>query len=252
MRILIIEDELQQIRNLKSFFEDSFPDFHVDVAISFEDARMKIIQGAFDIGIFDIFLRGKSIFELLEGVHFSQKEIIFITGNNEFALKAFQCYAVDYITKPYDTKRLALSVKIASDRINKTQDITNSARIPSLSTAIVQNRIDYIALPNLNGITLVPIKEIIAVEAARSYSTFHLTNKETITISRSLNWAEKILISSGFFRVHRSWIVSRYHITEFHKQNGYSIRMVTGLVIGIADNARSRVFEWVKSFTIMD
>lgn len=252
MRILIIEDELQQIRNLKSFFEDSFPDFHIDVATSFEDARLKIIEGTFDIGVFDIFLKGKSIFELLEGVYFSHKEIIFLTGNNDFALKAFQCYAVDYITKPYDRKRLTMSVKIASERVSMSIDNTNSARIPSLTTAIVQNRIDYIALPNLNGVNLVSIKEIVAVEAARSYSTFHLTNKETITISRSLNWAEKNLISLGFFRVHRSWLVSRNHITDFYKQNGYSIRLVTGLVVGIADNARSRVFEWMKSFTIMD
>lgn len=252
MRVLLIEDELTQLKKLRMFFEETFPDYHVEVAMNIDDARIKIIESNFDIGVFDIFLKGKSIFDLLEGVNFSKREIIFLTGNNEFALKAFECYAVDYILKPYESTRLYSSVKIASDRLLKWNDEIGDNRYASLAKAVKQSTIEAIALPNMSGIKLVPIEQIVAVEASRSYSTFHLLNKETITISKSLSWAESILQPLGFFRVHRSWLVSKTHVTDFIKQNGYSLKMTTGLLIGITDKAKSRVFEWIKSFTISD
>lgn len=252
MRVLLIEDELTQLKKLRMFFEETFPDYHVEVAMNIDDARIKIIESNFDIGVFDIFLKGKSIFDLLEGVNFSKREIIFLTGNNEFALKAFECYAVDYIIKPYESIRLFSSVKIASDRLLKWNDEIGDNRYASLAKAVKQSTIEAIALPNMSGIKLVPIEQIVAVEASRSYSTFHLINKETITISKSLSWAESNLQPLGFFRVHRSWLVSKTHVTDFIKQNGYSLKMTTGLLIGITDKAKSRVFEWIKSFTISD
>ena len=252
MRVLLIEDELTQLKKLKTFFDESFPDYHVEMAMTFDDARIKILESNFDIGIFDIYLKGRSIFELLDGVNFSNREIIFLTGNHEFALKAFECYAVDYIVKPYDTNRLLTSIKIASDRLRNLENRNGENRITSLAKAVAESKIEFIALPNMTGVKLVPIDQIVAVEAARSYSTFHLMNKETITISKSLNWAENNLQPLGFFRVHRSWLVSGAHITDFIKQNGYSLKMTTGLLIGITDKAKSRVFEWIKSFTISD
>ena len=79
MRVLIIEDEMIQLKKLKGFFEESFPDFQVEYAMTFDVARVKIIESEFDIGIFDISIKGNSIFDLLEGVSFINKEIIFLT-----------------------------------------------------------------------------------------------------------------------------------------------------------------------------
>jgi len=252
MRVLLIEDELTQLKKLRTFFEETFPDYHVEMATNIEDARIKIIESNFDIGVFDILLKGKSIFDLLEGANFANREIIFLTGNNEFALKAFECYAVDYILKPYETNRLFSSIKIASNRLLKRNSSNEDNRYSFLAKAVKETSIEFIGLPNLNGIKLVPINQIVAVEAARSYSTFHLLDKKSITISKNLGWAEINLKPLGFFRVHRSWLVNKSHISDFIKQNGYSLKMTTGLLIGITDKARSRVFEWIKGFTISD
>jgi DNA-binding LytR/AlgR family response regulator len=252
MRILLIEDELTQLKKLRTFFEETFPDYHVEIAMNIDDARVKIMESNFDIGIFDIFLKGKSIFDLIEGVNFAKREIIFLTSNDEFALKAFECYAVDYIMKPYKASRLSASIKIATERLARGSSGVEENRVSSLAKAVKDNKIEFIALPNMNGVKLVPIDQIVAVEASRSYSTFHLLNKDAITISKSLAWAEGNLQPLGFFRVHRSWLVNQSHITDFIKQNGYSLKMTTGLLIGITHKARSRVFEWIKSFTISD
>lgn len=250
MRVLIIEDEKVQLNRLLDLFDKSYPDFKVDFAISFDIARIKIIESEFDIGIFDISIKGQSIFNLLEGVNFINKEIIFLTGNNGFALKAFECYALDYIVKPYDNKRLLSSIDIANNKILTGDTVQNSRKINSLAKAVCDLKVEFIALPNMDGIKLIPINQIVAVEAERSYSTFHLLSKETITISKSLIWAEQNLNHLGFFRVHRSWLVSPRHVTDFLKKNGYAIKLSTGLIISITEKAKSRVLDWLKSFTI--
>jgi len=252
MRVLIIEDEMIQLKKLKGFFEESFPDFQIDYAMTFDVARVKIIESEFDIGIFDISIKGNSIFDLLEGVSFVNKEIIFLTGNHEFALKAFECYALDYIVKPYENKRLYSSVTIASRSLLSEDTQHRDLRIKSLVKAVSESKVEFIALPNMDGIKLIPINQIVAVEAERSYSTFHLLSKETITISKSLIWAENNLKHLGFYRVHRSWLVSPQHISDFLKKNGYALKMSTGLLIGITEKAKTRVIEWLKSFTISD
>ncbi len=250
MRVLIIEDEMIQLKKLRVFFEESFPDYQIEIARTFDEARIKIIKSEFDIGIFDISIREKSIFDLLEGVSFSNKEIIFLTGNHEFALKAFECYALDYIVKPFENNRLHSSVTIASKRLSGDENNQRDIRIKSVVRAVNESKVEFIALPNMDGIKLVPINHIVAVEAERSYSTFHLLSKETITISKSLIWAETNLKHLGFYRVHRSWLVSPLHISDFLKKNGYTIRMSTGLLIGITEKAKNRVIEWLRSFTI--
>lgn len=252
MRILIIEDEKSQINKLKCFFKDSFPEFTIDYAPTYHEARIKIIESNFDIGIFDILLKDKLIFEILDGVNFDTKEIIFLTGDHSYTHKAFECYAIDYILKPYDSRRLFKSIQKAHERLELNRKFNIHSRIPSFTKAVVDDKIEFIALPNLNGIKLVSIKEIVAVEAARSYSTFHLVNKETVTISKSLSWAEVNLRDMGFFRVHRSWLVSRIHITDFIRQNGYSLKLTTGLIVAVTERTKSVVLDWIKSFSISD
>jgi two-component system LytT family response regulator len=252
MRVLIIEDEVILLEKLKGFFEESFPDFQIEYAMTFDVARVKIIESEFDIGIFDTSIKDCSIIDLLYGVSIINKEIIFLTDNQEFALKAFEYYALDCIVKPYDNKRLYSSVKIASRSFVSNDAHYRERRIKSLTKEVSESKVEFIALPNMDGIKLVPINQIVAVEAERSYSTFHLLSKETITISKSLIWAENNLKQFGFYRVHRSWLVSPMHVSDFLKKNGPALKMSTGLLIDVTEKAKSRIFEWLKCFTISD
>ena len=252
MRILLIEDELAQLKRLKKTITEAYPKDTITTASNFEEARLRISESEFDIGIFDVMIGTQSIFEILKGIKLQNKQMIFLTGNNSFAIQAFECYAVDYILKPFSEERLHQSIQIANKRLLKDSQIQNDSQYNTLVQSIVNQSIDSISLPNISGMKLVLLKDIVAIEAERSYCTFHLSNRETITISKSLAWVEQKLLPLGFFRCHRSWLVNQKHVTEFLKQNGYSLKMTSGLIVSVTERARVKVMDWIRSFSISD
>lgn len=91
-----------------------------------------------------------------------------------------------------------------------------------------------IALPQQFGWVFLSVKEILAVEAARSYCTFHCQPTRRITVSRSLSWAEEQLIVFGFIRSHRSWLVNLHYVEEYSRKDGLHLRLSNGLQIPVS------------------
>ena len=254
MIILIVEDDKQQLRKLTQRISDYFPDATIKTAKNIDEAKYEILNAEYDLGIFDILIEGKSIFEWLFGADLRHKQLIFITGSDNFIKQAFECYAVDYLIKPYEEKRLINSVKLAIHRNKSSRfmDEMQDSRYNMLNKALHSNVIDKIAIPDLGGLRLLKLNDIVAVEAARAYCTFHMTDGELVTVSKSLSWAEQRLNNLGFYRPHRSWLVNNMHVRAFIKKNGYSLELTAGLFISISDNAKNRIINWLKEFSIID
>ena len=91
-----------------------------------------------------------------------------------------------------------------------------------------------IAVPQQFGWVFLKVQEILAVEAARSYCTFHCQPARRITASRSLSWAEEQLLVFGFVRSHRSWLVNLHYVEEYSRKDGIHLRLSSGLVIPVS------------------
>ena len=91
-----------------------------------------------------------------------------------------------------------------------------------------------IAVPQQFGWVFLKVQEILAVEAARSYCTFHCQPARRITVSRSLSWAEEQLLVFGFIRSHRSWLVNLHYVEEYSRKEGIHLRLSSGLQIPVS------------------
>lgn len=91
-----------------------------------------------------------------------------------------------------------------------------------------------IAVPQQFGWVFLKVQEILAVEAARSYCTFHCQPARRITASRSLSWAEEQLLVFGFVRSHRSWLVNLHYVEEYSRKDGIHLRLSSGLQIPVS------------------
>lgn len=91
-----------------------------------------------------------------------------------------------------------------------------------------------IAVPQQFGWVFLKVQEILAVEAARSYCTFHCQPARRITVSRSLAWAEEQLLVFGFIRSHRSWLVNLHYVEEYSRKEGMHLRLSGGLQIPVS------------------
>lgn len=249
MKVLIIEDEPEQLTGLINFFKKEFREFEIVGLKDIETAKKALKNNDFDLAILDIVINGVTIFNALKDISLEGKQLLFITGNQNFAIKAFEFYAVDYIIKPYSNKRLKESIEIALQRRRiKQPELGNPYKL--MLNDLSQSSIEAIALPVSNGQIIVKLKDIIAIKAERSYCVIYTLETGKIIISKPLAWMDKLLTPEGFFRVHRSWLINPSHVRRFIKQQGNSLELTSQLIVSITDQSKNKLIAWFKNTTL--
>lgn len=157
---------------------------------------------------------GHEILDFFDEIDF---DIIFVTAYDSYAIKAFEVAALDYLLKPVDIDRLKEAVSKASDRAEKR---TISAQYEILKESLVSGSVKNLVIAEKGGRHIVPVNEIIAIEAQESYSFIHTSGKR-FTASKNLKHFEEILKdNSDFFRCHKSWIVRLDKVSNYGPSSG--------------------------------
>lgn len=159
---------------------------------------------------------GYEIINFFDEINF---EIIFVTAHDNYAIKAFELNAVDYLLKPINREKLALTLDKLRDRLNKKAALID---YQVLLKTIKDKDYNKIVIPELGNRRVVNIADIIAIEADGSYSKIYLKGNIIITTSKNLKYFEDVLTKeTTFFRTHRSWIINGMHIEYFNKTELY-------------------------------
>jgi two-component system LytT family response regulator len=180
---------------------------------------------------------GYEIVNFFDAIDF---EIIFVTAYDQYAIKAFELNAIDYLVKPIDRTKLATSLNKLEDKLNQKKTLVGYQTL--LKT--IKNR-DYkkIVIPELGNRRIVNLGNILAIEADGAYSIIHLNNKPKITTSKNLKYFEDVLPKEAtFFRSHRAWIINLAHI-EFLNKSELSITLGNGQLKTKISRARIDAFE---------
>lgn len=164
----------------------------------------------------DIEMPNYAGFEIIRFFETIDFEIIFVTAYDQYALRAFEISAVDYLLKPIDIDRLKASVAKVQKRIDLKQ---TAERMQLLSETLETNQLKNIALVDKGYQSIVALNEIIAIEAQESYSTVHTLQKKFL-ISKNLKHFERLLQEApDFIRVHKSWMVNTKHLVNYSKSD---------------------------------
>lgn len=145
-------------------------------------------------------------------------EIIFVTAYDQFAIKAFELNAIDYIVKPINRTRL----KEALDRlVARLFEKSASMEYRMLLDSMQNNELRKIVIPDSNGKHVIELNSIIAIMAMGSYSQIYLSNEQRLTVSKNLKHFESVLPEDDqFFRSHKSWILNMRHVVQFNVNKG--------------------------------
>lgn len=164
-----------------------------------------------------------------EIVHFFDKvnfEIIFVTAYDQYAIRAFEIAAIDYLLKPIDIERLKFSVNRVKQQRNMVEQ---SQRLSLLGSTLETKELKNIIVHDKGQQYLVSVEEIIAIEALESYCTIHTKDKKH-TVSKNLKHFETLLDKvPHFIRVHKSWLINKQCIRHYSKSE-LSICLANGLV----------------------
>lgn len=168
-----------------------------------------------DILFLDIHLPDMTGFEVLKALDY-QPMIIFTTAYAEYAIQAFDVFAVDYLVKPFDEDRF----KKALDKIhlfNKPANVPDYAKLAELFFQSQRKpKQTSLAVKSGQKILLIDYDDITHLKADDKYVTVALADHKTYLCEKALGTLEEIL-PDHFIRVHRSYIINKNWIAEVHR-----------------------------------
>jgi two-component system LytT family response regulator len=201
MKAIIIDDERLARNELKKLLQD-FPEVEViDEAANAEEGIAKIESQHPDLIFLDIQMPGKTGFDMLSQLE-RTPQVIFTTAYDEFALKAFEVNALDYLLKPVEPKRLADAIQ----KLHLTEHKEIRAEGENFNNSILTEA-DQVFVKDGERCWFVKLSDIRLFESVGNYAkVFFSTNKPLIL--KSLNALEERLDEKTFFRANRKHIVN--------------------------------------------
>lgn len=231
MRALIVDDEPLARRNLAVLLAREAAIDVVGQCGSADDAVAAIATLQPDLVFLDIEMPECDGFELLERIGPSPPfAIVFVTAHHQFALRAFEVGALDYLMKPFDDRRFARVLERARERL----------RVP--------DEIRRFIVKNGNTLEVVKFAGIDWIEASDYYSTLHAGGR-THLLRRSLADLDALLVQHGFHRIHRSAIVNlqRVQALAIREDGEYEVVLESGQRLRMSRRYRKAVLDRLEA-----
>jgi two-component system, LytTR family, response regulator len=216
LKAIIIDDEEGARITLSSLIKEYAPNVEIIAQCSnVPDGVLAINKNNPDVVFLDIEMPEYNGFELLDFFKEINFEIIFVTAYSQYAIKAFEVSAVDYLLKPVEID----SLKCAVEKVNLKRSQANiMQRLELMKNTYKGEEVKKIALPMSDGLLFVDVNEIIFFEADRAYTHVFLKNGSKITVSKAMRVFEDVLNNRPFFfRPHRSYLINLNYMKKYNK-----------------------------------
>ena len=220
-KVIIIDDE-PLARSVVHEYLQKHPGMEVvqECADGFEGLKA-IQQHQPDLVFLDIQMPKITGFEMLELID-QPPAVIFTTAYDEFAIKAFESHAVDYLLKPFSQDRFDKAIAKYAEQ--KTENGKNTQELlEAAAHSPAQNQ--RVVVKNGSKIKIIPVHDVYYLEAADDYVKIH-TPEGYFLKNKTMNHFEKSLDPQQFVRSHRSYIVNVQQITRidpYEKDNHIAI-----------------------------
>lgn len=221
---IIIDDDQLARRALRRILEQNFHEIEiVGEADSVANGLSLVNQVEPQLVFLDIEMPDGTGFSLLEKLTNINFKVVFTTSYSDYAITAFKYSAFDYIVKPV----LIENVRSTINRINEIPVLREKQRVEVLKRNLNPgtDADQTIALPEINGFSIVKVHDIIRCEGERNYSRVFFANGTSILVSRTLLDFDNLLVPHGFFRIHRSHLINLKNVNRYLKTDGGMVEM---------------------------
>lgn len=231
LKVAIIDDEKHAIDTLTYDLLENHSD---EVEILFSSTNP--LEGAKylrtmkpDLLFLDVDMPGMTGLDLIQLIEDLFIQVVFTTAHLEYAIQAVETIASGYLLKPVQAEEL----KRMLEKVKKEKQ-TRQLHQPAKGR---------IAIPDADGIELVPWEEIIYCKSDSNYCELNLTGNRKMVASKTLKYFEAHLPSSQFIRVHKSYLINLQHIKKYLKREGGELLMSNGKGIPVSRNSREEILK---------
>jgi Response regulator of the LytR/AlgR family len=230
LRLLIADDEPLIRRGLRNALANLPAVELVAECENGAQAIQEILSTQPDLVLLDVQMPDCDGLEVLRQVGPERMpSVIFVTAYDEYAVKAFELNAVDYLLKPFDEGRLSAAIERARERLRSNDFRSAALRLGQLLEGSHKPWAERLVVRNNDRYAFVPVDKVDWVESANNYVLLHCGPK-THLLSETLSGLGKRLDPEKFVRVHRGRIVNISRIVAAHTMmNGiYELELNTG------------------------
>jgi two-component system LytT family response regulator len=239
IRAIIIDDE-PLARSIVKEYLQSFPEIELlqECSDGFEGIKA-IMQYQPDLLFLDIQMPKINGFEMLELVE-NPPAVIFTTAFDEYAIKAFENHAVDYLLKPFSKDRFEKAIHKWMEHRGSAQ--ANDKRELLESASLQPQQSQRIVVKTGNKIKIIPADDIQYLEAADDYVKIH-TKDGAFLKNKTMAHFEQVLDPQQFVRTHRSYIVNVQLVTRLdpYEKESYTALLKTGVNVPVSKSGYSRL-----------
>ena len=241
IKALIIDDE-PLARSLVLEYLQAFPQIQVmqECNDGFEGVKA-VQQHQPDLIFLDIQMPKINGFEMLELIE-EPPTVIFTTAFDQYALKAFEAHAIDYLLKPFSQERFDKAIhKLLEQKVAPAETKEKTAAL--LATAAqATERHDRVVVKLGHKINIIPVDDIQYLAADDDYVNLH-TAYGTFLKNRTMSYFEKSLDAQQFVRVHRSYMVQIAQITRLdpYQKDTYIAKLRSGAEIPVSRAGYSKL-----------
>lgn len=216
----IVVDDIETIRKKNiAIIKSSCPNISIIGQADSVESGVKLIQQLSpDIVFLDVEMPDGTGFDLLQKLKPIQFKVIFITGYEDFAIRAFRFSAIDYLLKPLYSSDLVEAVKKAEESLgNEVVEMKLNNLFANLERP---KNLQKLVLKTADKIYSVNIQDIVNCESDKNYTTFNFINAPKLIVSTNLKEYETLLAPYNFFRTHQSHLINMAYFDHFIKSDG--------------------------------
>ena len=240
---LLIDDEPEARRSLGFLISKHCPELRIlGQASGVEEGKSLISQLEPDIVFLDIEMQDGTGFDLLQSFLRPSFRVIFVTAYDQYAIRAFEFNALDYLLKPIDIFRLVDAVK----KVQHYSGDSYFSQIASLLDNIRSMQFETIILQTQEGQHYIRLENIIRLNSDKNYTSFFCVGRKEIIVSESIKRYERLLPQDRFFRTHQSHIVQRRFVRSYLKESGGYIEMTDGYQVPVSRRKKDAFFAWMR------
>jgi len=242
IRAVIVDDEELARQMLREFLSG-----HSEIEIAAEcangfEAVKAVTELKPDLVFLDIQMPKLDGFEVLELIG-TERAIIFVTAYDEYAIRAFDIHAVDYLLKPFGAERFEIALQRARQRLGgkppSPTELSSSARPPS-------QPLERIVVRDGTRVFIIPVAKLDYAEAQDDYVALATGGKKHLK-QQTISSLESALDSSRFLRIHRSYIVNLERVTkvEPYSKDNHVVVLSDGTQLPVSRSGYARLRDFL-------
>ena len=247
IKTVIVDDEKNGREFLKGIILRHTPALKiVGEAHSVATAEAVIKDAEPDLVLLDIELADGSGFDLLTRFPEPFFRVVFVTGYDQYAIRAFKHSAIDYLLKPVHIPEFITAIEKVQDML--LPDLERLNFLKQQLNRPADGVLRQIVIHHHKGYNFLKLDDVVKLEAAGSYVYFHLCDGSKTLASHSLGYYEEILPENVFFRAHKSFVVNLSKVQRYESGRGGILVLSDNSRVEVAQRRKPLLVEYLKLY----